>query len=421
MAKKIIVYLLVHIIVFYSLLGSLTNASANDVGEIASVDNNWGDADLIPAGEEMTRIPAGQWSMFKNTRNRAGRTILLGPKTKNLIWNIGSIAIYSIPAIGLDGTIYTGSNNGNFYAFAPDSHEKWRYETGSAITASPAITENRTIYIPSQDGMVYAFRPDGTVKWTYDTNAYAGSYSSPAIGSDGTVYVGVGDSISPETDGLYALNPDGTLKWHYDTGAPIDGPPAIGKDGTIYFPSNGGRNMYALQPDGLLKWIFDCQLSYGFGSAPAIGPDGTIYANTQSHILLAINPDGTLKWKYKFQWAFGITYWPSSPAIGFDGVIYVGMGVFDEGDPTGAVIALNSDGTLKWRHFHGVEYSAPSVGGDGTIYITDTTWGSVYAFNPDGTIKWSRTIPAYALTAPIIGWHHRLYVGGVSGLSAIGP
>jgi len=37
-------------------------------------------------------------------------------------------------------------------------------------------------------------------------------YSSPAIGSDGTIYVGSYDS------NLYAINPDGSLKWKYSTG-----------------------------------------------------------------------------------------------------------------------------------------------------------------------------------------------------------
>ena len=37
-------------------------------------------------------------------------------------------------------------------------------------------------------------------------------YSSPAIGSDGTIYIGSKDY------NLYAINPDGSLKWKYATG-----------------------------------------------------------------------------------------------------------------------------------------------------------------------------------------------------------
>ena len=45
--------------------------------------------------------------------------------------------------------------------------------------------------------------------------------SSPAIGSDGTIYVGSYDNK------LYALNPDGTTQRVWTTGAPVFSSPAI--------------------------------------------------------------------------------------------------------------------------------------------------------------------------------------------------
>ncbi|MGC8757802.1 MAG: PQQ-binding-like beta-propeller repeat protein [Caldisericaceae bacterium] len=43
---------------------------------------------------------------------------------------------------------------------------------------------------------------NGLAKWKYSIGF---SYSSPAIGSDGTIYVG-------SEKGLFAINPDGTMK-----------------------------------------------------------------------------------------------------------------------------------------------------------------------------------------------------------------
>ena len=44
------------------------------------------------------------------------------------------------------------------------------------------------IDVQSDDSYLYAFNPDGSLKWRYlTTNSIA---SSPAIGTDGTVYVG---------------------------------------------------------------------------------------------------------------------------------------------------------------------------------------------------------------------------------------
>jgi outer membrane protein assembly factor BamB len=38
---------------------------------------------------------------------------------------------------------------------------------------------------------------------------------------------------------LYALNPDGSQKWSFTTGHDVDSSPAIGTDGTIYVGSDG--------------------------------------------------------------------------------------------------------------------------------------------------------------------------------------
>ena len=71
----------------------------------------------------------------------------------------------------------------------------------------------------------------------------------PAIGSDGTIYVGSNDN------NLYAINPNGSLKWAFKTGGEVYGPPAIEKDGTIYVGS-WDNNLYAINPDSSKKWDF---------------------------------------------------------------------------------------------------------------------------------------------------------------------
>jgi hypothetical protein len=76
------------------------------------------------------------------------------------------------------------------------------------------------------------------VRWSYTTGRRVSS--SPAIGADGTVYVGSYD------DKLYALGPDGSLKWSYTTGDWVESSPAIGADGTLYVGSHDGK-LYAFQ------------------------------------------------------------------------------------------------------------------------------------------------------------------------------
>ncbi|MEM2175649.1 MAG: PQQ-binding-like beta-propeller repeat protein, partial [Candidatus Micrarchaeia archaeon] len=103
--------------------------------------------------------------------------------------------------------------------------------------------------------------------------------SSPAIGKDGTIYVGSWDNY------LYAINPDGSLKWKFKTGDNVRSSPAIGKDGTIYVGSYDNY-LYAINPDGSLKWKFKTGSSVY--SSPAIGKDGTIYVGSWDTYLYAI-------------------------------------------------------------------------------------------------------------------------------------
>ncbi len=109
--------------------------------------------------------------------------------------------------------------------------KKWEFTTGANISyTSPAIGNDGTIYVGSQDNKVYALNPDGSKKWEFVTGNKVDS--SPSIGSDGTIYVGSWDKK------LYALNPDGSKKWEFVVGHNIRPAPAIGSDGTIYFGSN---------------------------------------------------------------------------------------------------------------------------------------------------------------------------------------
>jgi outer membrane protein assembly factor BamB len=64
--------------------------------------------------------------------------------------------------------------------------------------------------------------------------------SSPAIGSDGTVYVGSGDKK------LYAINgKTGGKLWEFETGDEVYSSPAIGSDGTVYVGS-ADKKLYAI-------------------------------------------------------------------------------------------------------------------------------------------------------------------------------
>jgi outer membrane protein assembly factor BamB len=142
---------------------------------------------------------------------------------------------FAAPAITADGTLYVGNSTTKMlYAFSPGGQKQWTFATGGAIDAAPAIAPDGTIYFGSEDQNLYALTPDGILKWKIDLAAPVGS--TPAIAADGTIYVATGTVFPLPTGGeLYALTPDGTVKWVCDPpGSSTLTAPAIGPDGTIY-------------------------------------------------------------------------------------------------------------------------------------------------------------------------------------------
>ncbi|HEY1553639.1 MAG TPA: PQQ-binding-like beta-propeller repeat protein [Kofleriaceae bacterium] len=178
------------------------------------------------------------------------------------------------PAIGADGTIIAGTilatpGSAALYALDPVTGSMvWSQQFDGAVSTA-AIGADGSIYVGSDDGHLYQLARDGTPGWTFAGGA--GVYA-PAIGADGTIYVGSAD------DALYALDPAaGTPRWKYVTGGPIEATPTIGLDGTIYIISSDGF-LYALSPAG--KLIDHAQLGQTCSSfaSSAIGADGTLFA-----------------------------------------------------------------------------------------------------------------------------------------------
>jgi large repetitive protein len=275
--------------------------------------------------------------------------------------------VSSTPAIAPNGTIYVGCENGYLNAIYPNGTVQWGYNCGYLdfiIQSSPVIADDGTIYIGTMYNL-YAINPDGSKKWVY----YLGHdvYSSPVLALDGTIIFGCWDNY------IYALNPNGTLRWRYQTGDHVMGPGSIAADGTVYYPSWDGY-LYALNPtNGSLIWRV--AIKWGSESNPAIGPDGTIYVGESYYY--AINPNGTIRWSYNVG---GAIHW-SSPSLSQDGIIYFGVWTGD-GTQGGDILALNSNGTLRWRQridWHACVDGSTAISEDGTVYIGTHT-GYLYAF-----------------------------------------
>jgi len=202
-----------------------------------------------------------------------------------------------------------------------------------------------------------------------------GFVSSPALGADGTLYIGSGDWWGDQ--------------WYEALAMGID----LEKIKNRMFSD---KRLYAINPDGSLKWIFmieatDTHRTSIFAS-PAIGADGTIYFGAFNGIFYAIRDDETQAtelWRYEVineNPEEGVPayqeFWGSA-AIDTDGIIYVGNNDFH-------LYAFHPDGRIKWKFRTENEvYQSPTIGGNGAIYIGSEDQ-RFYALHPDGSLKWVR-------------------------------
>ncbi len=284
----------------------------------------------------------------------------------------------------------------------------WQADTGSAtvagsaLTGAPAVGTNGTIYIGSTDTNLYAFSSTGTLKWSFPTGGLIDT-CSPAVASDGTIYLGSNDG------NLYAVNPDGSKKWAHLFGTTtasfsVSNSPAIADDGTVYVKVNDGY-VYALNPaDGSQKWRANVNALISYAS-PVIAPDGTIYQGSEDKKLYALNPaTGAVKWTFT---ADNDIY--TAPAIDSSGNIYFGV------INSGWFYSITSAGVQRWVYKGSTTAttSSPVLSADGsTAYFAAYDKKLHAVATADGTARWTYTLgDEVRASSPAIDSNGVIYIG----------
>jgi outer membrane protein assembly factor BamB len=270
-----------------------------------------------------------------------------------------------------DGKLSNWSSAKIFFATSDEVSVRRRFydvnledEDTAGFVSTPAIGDDGTIYVGCSFGHFHAIDSTGTPKTKFTHPEESEFLSSPAIGPDGTIYVGVEDS-------LYAFNANLGVVWRFPTGGEVISSPAIGADGTIYVLSDDG-NLYAISSQGQELWRF--QISGGY-SSPAIGPDGSIYIGGDNGYLFRFLSNGNEKCNF---YAGSPIY--SSPALDREGRVY--FGTDDRG-----VFCVDSTDSLLWRYPYGVATSSPVLDNNGYVFL-GTESGELICLNADGSERW---------------------------------
>ncbi len=366
--------------------------------------------------------PEHPWPMAGKDAQRTNRTTTIGPRNPEIAWSI-QFDTYryrelheSQPALDRSGRIHLRTVHGTASVDEATRRLVWTYEPGVGemsdasllgdrlvwgdhglygflycvdiasgievwreqfewITASPAVDDSGLVYIADQNGIMAArWIDDGSEFWTVtDDNQWHNS--SPSLRWPEEYIVSGGDSARQvlARDAL-----DGSPLWTFNSsGWGIMGHLPIEGD-VVYHATFTGGTLHAVNVlTGEQEWEFP--VNYVNRGAIAVGHNGVIYTGTAGgrRPFFAISPDGEELW----QWTPpGDVMNP--PTIGGDGTIYVTS--YEAVIPyRGWVHALNPDGTELWTVEMGEECQticSPTIAPDGTLYVTGSN-GFLYALH----------------------------------------
>ncbi|MBS0662076.1 MAG: S8 family serine peptidase, partial [Verrucomicrobia bacterium] len=194
-----------------------------------------------------------------NASTESGETLAMSHGAGHTVWykwvapssGTFGLYLYSDLADMLAGVYNAFPSSQSRVAYNDDAADQilsgtYNGAVNSASLVRFAATAGTTYYFQVDTTNVNPVGGDFTLTITdavWQFAAYGGVVSSPAVGSDGTIYVGAGTTLTDDPldnsnypeDRVYALNANGTKKWSYATSQPVDlSSPAIGSDGTVY-------------------------------------------------------------------------------------------------------------------------------------------------------------------------------------------
>lgn len=261
----------------------------------------------------------------------------------------------------------------------------------------------------------------GALLWSYAPTASGGPCPvtpTPALGSNGLIYVGSGRGMNALTT---ALPQPSTVAWNYPTGGAVCSSAALAGN-VVFFGSSDGYVYAVLGNSGLLVWRY--QTGGAVHSSPALssstGTSGAVFVGSMDGKVYALDVAvGSLIWSSA---PTGAPVW-SSPAYvvpPLPGVpaVWVGGG--------SALLALSaaSGAVLLSVPTGGSVVASPAAGAGGLVAVGSTD-GKLYTANSTTLAAgWSLTLLGASplLASPAVDAANRLYVNSAAGvMSAVSP
>lgn len=210
----------------------------------------------------------------------------------------------------------------------------------------------------------------------------------------------------------YQISEKPQEKWVTENITSIRSPLVTDSGGNIYLGTSYG-SLTSLDKNGRKRWTtYPGIPNYPPANSPVIDANDNIYYTASSYPsrVYSVDQNGNKRWEYAANTSPGV-------ALSRDkNTLYVGAAA-----PEQALVALNLDGSVKWRT--NLNYNSPSsnplVAPDGTIYVGTSTHYMLFALSDTGIIKWYKYVGSYDVISPILDSANNIYVRSSSGNNGI--
>lgn len=332
-------------------------------------------------------------------------------------------AVDGRPAV-TGGLVVAGSAGGILAAIEGSSgHVVWAVHGLGPISSSPLASSGR-IFVTTLTGRAYAFDlAGGSRLWEWSAPTASALWSSPVLYRD-EVIIGVASPYgdTPLVAGrLYGLDAStGAERWttcilpHCAPGDGIWSTPAIDTTGTA-FVGVGNPDDAVVAFDaatGERRWITslypDSARDLDVGATPLVltlnGKEAIAQATVEGMFALLDAENGHVLWSRELVTGSAVHGLLASPV--YDGTSFY---VPSASPPTGMFSLDPNDGTVRWRHETNLPvYSAPAMGegivafGTGNVF-GDLNAGSLVALSPaDGHVLWTYDTHSAVRSGPAI-------------------
>jgi outer membrane protein assembly factor BamB len=145
------------------------------------------------------------------------------------------------PAVAPDGTVVIGTNDPYQYALNPkDGKVKWKLSRDDDSYSSGIITPSGLAYYGDHSATLYVVdvATGKLIRRTTTMVAVGGRswgiWTSPAVDNEGAAFYGT------RSGQVFGVGPTGEQLFDIDIGGTVDSYPALGPDGTMYIGSSNG-------------------------------------------------------------------------------------------------------------------------------------------------------------------------------------